>query len=218
MTTLYHCLDARSFRPLWALEELQLPYQLEVMPFPPRVHRKEFLGINPLGTIPYLVDGNVRMTESSAICLYLCSRVPGSALQVLPHEPGYGDFLQWLHFGEATLTFPQTLVLRYGYFEPPERRQPTVAQDYLKWFMARLRGPAAVLERSEWMAGGRFTVADISVGYALLLSEVIGVRAQWPAPVQAYWDRLCRRPAFLRAKAAQEQAARAQGVPLASLL
>ena len=53
MITLYHCADARSFRPLWALEELALDYELKMLPFPPRMHDRSYLQINPLGTIPY---------------------------------------------------------------------------------------------------------------------------------------------------------------------
>ena len=65
MITLYHCAAARSFRPLWTLEELGLAYDLKMLPFPPRVFAKEYLGINPLGTIPLLLDGDTRMTESA---------------------------------------------------------------------------------------------------------------------------------------------------------
>ena len=64
---LYHCKNARSLRPLWMMEELGLDYDLTVLPFPPRVLQKDYLAINPLGTIPYFEDGNIRMTESSAI-------------------------------------------------------------------------------------------------------------------------------------------------------
>ena len=70
---LYHCRDSRSLRPLWALEEMGIAYELEDLPFPPRVFRKEYLGVNPLGTVPYFVDGETRMTESVAICHYLRS-------------------------------------------------------------------------------------------------------------------------------------------------
>ena len=54
MLTLYHCMSARSFRPLWALEELGLSYQLVMLPFPPRVKAPEYLTVNPLGTVPGL--------------------------------------------------------------------------------------------------------------------------------------------------------------------
>ena len=61
MITLYHCRGARSFRPLWALEELGLEYDLKLLPFPPRFRAREFLNENPLGTIPLLVDGDTRV-------------------------------------------------------------------------------------------------------------------------------------------------------------
>src|SRR5579864_3841094 len=71
MITLYHCDGARSFRPVWMLEEMGLPYELKMLPFPPRVFAKEYLALNPLGTIPLMIDGDVKMTESSGICHYL---------------------------------------------------------------------------------------------------------------------------------------------------
>ena len=52
MITLYHCEAARSFRPLWMLEELSLTYELKMLPFPPRVLAKDYLALNPLGTFP----------------------------------------------------------------------------------------------------------------------------------------------------------------------
>jgi glutathione S-transferase len=212
MIRLYHCVSARSFRPLWALEELGLPYELVMLPFPPRQHARAFLDVNPLGTIPLLVHEQTRMTESAAICQYLCSLVPGTPLALHPGDAGYGTYLDMLHFGEATLTFPQTLVLRYAHFEPEHRRMPTVADDYAKWFLARLRKLEPPLARGEFLCGDRFTVADISVGYALMLAEYLELDGRFTPPVAAYWKRLRERPAFLRALEAQHAAATAQGV------
>ena len=124
MITLYHCMSARSFRPLWTLEELGLSYDLKMLPFPPRVHQKSYLEINLLGTVPTFFDDGIRMTESSAICQYLGTRHGDGILTVRPEEEDFGLFLNWVHFGEATLTFPQTLVLRYGRYEPDERKLP----------------------------------------------------------------------------------------------
>jgi glutathione S-transferase len=70
------------------------------------------------------------------ICRHSDSFAP---VAVAASDPAYGDYLNFLHFGEATLTFPQALVLRYGHFEPPERRQPQVVEDYTRWFLSRLR-------------------------------------------------------------------------------
>ncbi len=82
MITLYHCDGARSFRPLWMLEEMGLPYELKMLPFPPRVFAKEYLAINPLGTIPFMVDGETKMTELSGICYYLGSKYGPTPLVV----------------------------------------------------------------------------------------------------------------------------------------
>src|SRR6202040_3073453 len=71
MIKLYHCADARSFRALWALEELGLPYELVLMPFPPRARVPGYRDLNPLGTVPVMFDGEHRMTESAAMGHYL---------------------------------------------------------------------------------------------------------------------------------------------------
>ncbi len=212
MITLFHCMSARSFRPLWTLEELGLPYELRMLPFPPRLHAREYLSVNPLGTVPALLDGEVAMTESAAMCQYLCSKDGPTHLSVQPGEPEYGAFLNWLHFGEATLTFPQTLVLRYGRFEPAERRLPQAEEDYRRWFLARLKGLVPVLSHSDYLCADRLTAADISVGYALMLADYLQLAEQFPPAVQAYWARLQRGSGYQRALAAQLHAARKQGV------
>ena len=100
---LWHCKDARSLRPLWALEEMDMPYELETLPFPPRALRKTFLGTNPLGTVPYFTDGDVRMTESSGICLYLVDRydrydlglgTPAETIRLATSEGRHSDAFQ----------------------------------------------------------------------------------------------------------------------------
>lgn len=202
MIQLYHCADARSFRALWTLEELGVPYELHLLPFPPRVRAPEYLEVNPLGTIPALIDGETFMTESAAIVQYLATRQGDGALAVAQDEPAYGAWLNWLHFGEATLTFPQTLVLRYRTFEPG--RADAAAKDYARWFLARLRHVERALADAEWLCAGRFTGADISVGYALLLADYLKLLDDAAPPVRAYWDRLKARPAFQAAKRAQK--------------
>jgi hypothetical protein len=105
MITLYHCHAARSFRPLWMLEEMGLPYDLKMLPFPPRVFAKEYLSLNPLGTIPLMIDGETKLTESSGICHYLGARHGPTPLIVGVDEAAYGVFLNWMYFSDATLTF-----------------------------------------------------------------------------------------------------------------
>mgnify|MGYP001097378309 FL=1 len=199
---LWHCPDARSFRPLWALEELGLEYRLHLLPFPPRVREPAYLEVNPLGTIPAMRDGGTFVTDSAAIVQYLATRYGPSDLAVGADDAAYGAWLNWLHFGEATLTFPQTLVLRYRQFEPGKAE--VVADDYAQWFLSRLRHVDRALAKGDWLCAGRFTAADISVGYALLLARQLKLDAKFSPAIQAYWTRVSERPAFKAAKAAQK--------------
>jgi glutathione S-transferase len=152
------------------------------------------------------------MTESAAISQYLVTRYGPTPLAVGVDEPDYGAFLNWLHFGEATLTFPQTLVLRYTELEPEERRSPQVAADYAKWFLGRLRGVEAALATRETLCAARFTAADISVGYALLLAGELSLSKDFGENVAAYWQRLRAREGFQRAIAAEDLAGVQQNV------
>ena len=194
MITLYHCHAARSFRPLWMLEELGLAYELKMLPFPPRMFAKEYLALNPLGTIPLMIDGETRMTESSGICHYLGTKYGPTPLIVDVDEPAYGAFLNWMYFSDATLTFPQTLVLRYSQLEPEERRNPQVAGDYAKWFLGRLRA------------------VEAAIGFALRLAETIGLAKDFGPNVAAYWQRLQARDGFKRAVSAENLAGEQQKV------
>ena len=201
MIEVWHCKDARSLRAVWALEELGVPYKLHLMAFPPRLSDPAFLDTNPLGTVPFLRDGEVRMTESSAMVHYLGQRFDDGGLAVAAHEPDHAAYLNWLFQSDATLTFPQTLVLRYGRFEPRDRRQPQVVEDYTQWFFARLKMVNTRLETAEYLCADRFTGADIAVGYALYLARVIGLGAHFKPQTAAYLDRLMERPGFVRANA-----------------
>ena len=215
--TLYHCKDARSLRALWALKELQLTnYKLVNLRFPPRVHHKEdFLRVNPLGTIPWMVDEerghSIGMSESCAIPLYLASAVaPESGLSVLPEEQSYMQFLNWCFHADATLTFPQTLLLRYGTHEPG--RAEAAAIDYTRWFHARLKLlNGALADGRTFLCADRFTVADINVTYALFFGTTLldlesgePLSASYKPSVASYLARMVARPSFIAARSEQE--------------
>ena len=183
--TLYHSPHSRSVRCIWALEEMGLDYELVTLKFPPRVHHKDFKTINPLGTVPCLVDGDLMMTESCAIVQYLVERYGPTPLAVGPDEPDYGAYLNWLHRADATLTFPLALVFRYRDLEAPERRSPQVAEDYRRWFLC----------------ADRFTAADLCVAYALYFADRLGLEEAFTPNVGDWWERVTARPAFRKAAA-----------------
>lgn len=198
---LFHCAGARSLRPLWTLEELALDYELEVMPFPPRILCDAYTDINPIGTVPFLMDGEVRMTESTAICQYLADRYAGGALTVKLGEADYGDYLNWMYRSDATYTFPQTLVLRYSVLEPDASVQKVV-DDYTRWFFSRLRALETALADREYLCANRFTLADICVSYALYLADsALNLSEGFGPSTHRYYELLQSRPAFKQAVA-----------------
>src|SRR5690606_9596119 len=104
------------------------------------------------------------------------------------------------------------LVLRYSRFEPPARSAPQVVEDYTRWFLARLRAVESTLASQPHICAGRFTAADISVGYALLLASHLDLSERFPPAVREYWNRLQERPAFVRALQREHSEALAQNV------
>lgn len=185
-------------RAVWTLEEMGIDYDLHVLPFPPRVFKKDYLGTNLLGTVPYMIDGDVHMTESSGIAKYLVDRYGPTPLAVDVDDPEYGAYLNWLFYSDATLTFPQTLFLRYTRLEPEERRVPQVAEDYRKWFLGRLRlVESATSDGRDFLCCGRFTIADICVGYGLKLAASLGID-DFGDNVRRYWTGLQEVPSYQR--------------------
>jgi len=188
------------------LEELQLPYSLKLLPFPPRVLAKSYLAINPLGTVPCLIDGAVKMTESSAICQYLAEVHGSGPLTVRPDETVYGRYLNFLSFGEATLTFPIAIFMRYSRLEPEARKLPQAAEDYRRFFLGRLRAVDAIVSNDEYICGDRFTAADISVGYAVQFAAMNGLQDEFPESITRYLARLKARSGYQRALLAEAMA------------
>ena len=184
-----------------------MPCTIVTLPFPPRVLHKPFLKLNPLGTVPFLTDGAaLKMTESPAICQYLAHRFdtgPGSRrLVVQPDEADHPLYLNLMYQSDATFMFPLSLVLRYTQLEA-DRGLQVVGNDYSVWYLARLRGSVDALLRDgrEFLCGGRFTCADVCVGYALFMGEILGLADKFAQPTRAYLERLKRRPAFVAARA-----------------
>jgi len=199
---LWHCAGSRSIRPLWTLLEMGLDFELETMRFPPRFVHPGYTELNPIGTVPYFTDSSdpdnlVSMTESTGISQYLVDKYGPTDLAVMPSEPAYGEYLNWLHRSDATLTFPQTLVLRYTVLEPEATRLPKVAEDYTKWFFSRLRSvELALSDGREFLCADRFTLADISVGFALHFADLLSLKGGFKSHTLAYYERLKQRPSF----------------------
>ena len=198
MIKIYGTENSRAMRPIWTAEEMGLDYKLIMMPFPPRVFMKEYLDINILGTVPYMIDGDVKMTESVAISQYFVEKYGPTDLQVLPNEDDYPLYLNWLFHSDATLTFPQTVVLRYKFQEPGVA--DAAVEGYSRWFVSRLKLLEKSLDNKDYLCANRFTLADICVSYAINLAEALGIEQAFKPNIKRRSDNLFSRPAFIKSK------------------
>ena len=198
MIKIYGTENSRAMRPIWTAEEMGLDYDLIMMPFPPRVFMKEYLDINILGTVPFMKDGKIEMTESVAISQYLVEKYGPTDLQVKPNEKDYPQYLNWLFHSDATLTFPQTVVLRYKFQEPGVA--DAAVDGYSRWFVSRLKLLEKSLEGKEYLCSNRFTLADICVSYAINLAAALGIEQAFKPNIIRWSESLFLRPAFIKSK------------------
>lgn len=199
---LYHCPDARSLRCLWAVEETGLDVELHNLPFPPRAFAPEYRAINPLMTVPAWSENGQLLTESGAIVERI---VEGTVLDVARNEPDFWLYRNWLHRSDATLTFPLAIMLRYTRVEVPERRLAQAVEDYKAFFAGRAKSiEAALSDGRSWLVAGRFTGADIAIGYAAFLAETLGASDGLGEATTAWLARCKARPAFIRARQRQQ--------------
>lgn len=198
MTTVYHAKNTRSMRVLWVLEEIGVTAEIKSLPFPPRKHQPDYLAVNPTGTVPTLVDGSVRLTESMAICEYLAAR-HHSPLLVEPGDPDRIEFVQWLWYGEATLMTPLSRMATVGRLERKGPDIDAVMEDARGNVGVRLTALERRLEGRDFLVAGRLTLADISAGYPLHLVGLFGIDHLLGPRTAAYRERLRSRPAYQRA-------------------
>jgi glutathione S-transferase len=192
MLTVYG--EGRGFRVVWLLEELGLAYRLRPVDLLAVENDRDFLAINPAGFIPALQDGETIMVESIAILEYLLARHGSGSLAVAPDDPAFAAYLQFLHLGESGLAGPMNAVL----LAPEAERETRVTRWAQGTFKSRLGLIIRRLADCPYLAGDRFTAADISVSYALLLGLRTGNYV--PGPTERdYLVRTTARPAYARA-------------------
>ncbi len=193
MIKVYAFGNSRSRRVLWALEEIGVPYEKVELPNWPPASHADYLAFNPAGRAPAIEEGDVRLSESLVICVYL-GRTYGGGLVVEPMEADFLRYQDLMHFGEGTSMPPLAWTRRFG------RLSAETLAECRDAFATRVQVVEQVLadERS-FLVAGRLTVADLSVGFGLRMSGLVGLRPLLPPMTARYLTALEERPAFQRA-------------------
>ena len=137
------------------------------------------------------------MTESVAMCQYIVDKYGPTDLSVSSDEADYHHYLNWLAHSDATLTFPQTVVLRYTLQEIGVADK--AAEGYRRWFVARLKLLEKSLNTREYLCSDRFTVADICVSYAIYLAKTLQIEEAFKPNIKRWTDMLFEREGFKKA-------------------
>ena len=203
MVKIYHSSGTRGFRIIWACEELAVPYSIEQVDFSLEFRLSDdFLALSPAGKVPAMIDGDTVMAESGAMLQYLINKYDSGNLQPKINHPSYARYLQWSWFAEATFTIPISEMIKHRRAFPNN-----VNEQVLNEFINRAQFCADVLDREvsdQWIIGEQFTGADIMLGMTLSGYKK-HVSNDLPKRVEAYYERLTHRPAFIRSSEVETQ-------------
>jgi len=169
MITVWGGQTSRSIRVVWVLEEMGLPYCVRHVDMLATEKDPAWLEVNPGDFLPAIQDGDVTMVESVAIMEYLMGRYGPTPLHPSPDDPAFPTYQQFLHMGEAGLATLIMVPLVSGFIAPEGERDNWGARWARECVERRLLLVRRQLAGAPYMAGDRFTAADISVTYALNL-------------------------------------------------
>lgn len=190
--TLYWCPQTRASRAAWMLEELGRPYERVLIDIrdPERDDPEGFRRASPLGKVPALADGDVYVSDSATICLYLADRYSLGELAPPLDAPERAEYLYW------TIYTPGAVEPAMSEKFAGHETNPTSNS----WgdFDRMIAALEAGLEGKEWIVGDRFTAADVMLGSSVLFLRMFGGLPE-SAVLEAYADRCGARAAYQKA-------------------
>lgn len=191
----------------WMLEEIGQPYRAEVIDYGPKMKSPEYLAINPMGKVPALRHGKAVVTECAAICAYLADAFPAANLAPPPGDPARAPYYRWMFFAAGPVeaaVMNKTLGVQV-----PKERLGMVGCGSMDEVLAALE--TAVTGR-EFIAGDRFSAADVYVGSHLMWGMQFGTLEKRKA-FEDYVGRFHACPAAIRANKLDDALVPAHPVP-----
>lgn len=222
MITLHHLENSQSIRILWLLEEIGAPYGFEMYDRDTKtmLAPQSYKSLSPLGTAPVITDGDLTLSESNAIIDYIVDQSSRPDLRPPAGDPLRADYLFWFHTAQGTLQPMQTFgfVLGLATQRSPFLVRPIIGkvEQKLKSLFIQPRLDAVLkametqLSTSEYLAGDRFTAADIAMGYTLHMVKMRGRQLDKYPNIREYVTRMEARPAW---QAALEKDGKFEGLP-----
>ena len=196
MLTLHFAPNSRAGRIVWLLEELGLPYEINKMAFHPQdLKSDEHRARHPLGRVPVLDDGDIRIFESGAIVDYVIARHKNGGLRPSDDAPEFPEFLQWFHYCEGMVMPPVNTIVVQTVLLPQDRRDEKALGQAQRLLAKALEPVNEALEGRDYLIGD-FSAADIMLGHACFMSDRLGCVSDEMLHLKAYVERVANRPPF----------------------
>ena len=196
MLKLHFAPNSRAGRIVWLLEELELPYEINKMAFHPKdLKSDEHRERHPLGRVPVLDDGDIRIYESGALVEYVLERHKNGGLKPAVDSSDYPNYLQWFHYCEGMVMPPITTIIVQTILLPPERQDETVLGQAQRLLPKSLVPVNEALEGKAYLIGD-FSAADVMLGHSCFMSNRLGCVTEEMTNLKGYVQRITERPAF----------------------
>jgi len=197
MVKLYGSSISRAGRSLWALEEAGVKFEQVTVG---ETRKPEFLRINPNGHVPTLDDNGTIIWESMAINLYVAEKYGKAPLWPSSVE-GHGACYQWSLWSMTEVETPMIDIFQHRIMLAADKRDEKVALAGIEKLKAPLKVLEDQLQKSEYLLGKEFTIADLNVASVLSIAQFIQLDLS-PTPTAQKWLQKCLgRPANQRVSA-----------------
>ena len=191
--------NSRAGRIIWLMEELELEYEVNVMPFSKEgLKSDEHRARHALGRVPVLEDGEVMIFESGAIIEYVLTRHKEGGLKPKTDSPEFPYYLQWFHYCEGMVMPPMNQIVVQTILLPPDRRDENVLKQAKNLLSKSLMMVNANLADKDYLIGN-FSAADLMLGHACYMSNRMGCVTDEMPHIKDYVERIVTRPAFKKA-------------------
>ncbi|WP_240221215.1 glutathione S-transferase family protein [Rheinheimera hassiensis] len=191
--TLYTNPQSRGRIIRWMLEELNVPYNVEVLQYGPEMKSAEFLALNPMGKVPVITHGDVVVTEAAAICAYLADHFADKQLAPALDSPQRGSYYRWLFFAAGPLEMATT-AKAYNWRLDADNAGSVGCGLY----QDTLNALETALTQGPYICGEQFTAADVYVGSHIEWGMMFDTLEKRPAFTE-YVQRLQAREAAIKA-------------------
>tara|TARA_Y100000992_G_scaffold294873_1_gene255129 strand:- start:113 stop:754 length:642 start_codon:yes stop_codon:yes gene_type:complete len=199
MIKLYLTPNTRAGRIAWILEELNMEYELEILPFTKEgLKSPEHRARHALGRVPVIEDGDISIFESGAIIQYILDRYDDKGLKPEIDSNEYPYYLQWFHYCEGMVMPPMNQIVVQTVLLPEDRRDEKVLNQATNLLSKALTPVNESLENKDYLIGD-FSAADCMLGHSCFMANRFGTVNDEMQNIKRYISNIESRPAFQKA-------------------